>query len=301
MINDRAVHLVKASRTLLRRIRAADTLATQAQLLHMDREHLLLPAMRSWLLIMSELGAARLPGGELAEPDNAGGLIRQELTGSESQWQLDLRETLTIAVRRDGESLYPLVQHAATGPYVLGYVSALAAATQRIIDAVHVPAELVNAAHLIGFSTSTPGHWSVAGVGLRHVVVTLATVDTGQQFADTMLGPEIEAIGRLSAHDQTRLLAVMGAAFGSVMGDADVTEVATHPASGAARDPWQAQAAQIAMRVGDAYRRDLSHVVKLAETLTTTEVALGCYGTGNMLAVRCRELWGRQDERRARP
>lgn len=296
-----AEQLVKASRKLLRRIRAGDTLATQAQLVHMDREHLLVPAMRSWLLVMSELGAARLPGGELAEPDNAGGLIRQELTGRETQWQLDLRESLTVAVRRDGEALYEIVQRAATGPNVLGYVSALAASTQRIIDAVHVRAELVNAAHLIGYCTNTAGHWSVAGVGLRHVAVTLATIDTGQQFADAMLGPEIEAIGRLSSGDQSRLLAVMGSAFACVMGDADVDDLTLHKSSGESRDDWQWKAARLAMRVGDAYRGDLARVVKLAEGLSTVDVALGCYGTGNLLAVRCRELWGRQDDRRARP
>jgi hypothetical protein len=295
-VDDDAAALVKASRVLLRRMRAGDVIATQVQLVHMDREHLLLPAMRSWLLILSELGAARLPGGELAEPDNAGGLIRTDLDGTEVPWQLDLRESLIAAVRRDGDALYPIMTRAATGPHVLPYVSALAASAQRIVDALHLPAEVVNAAHLIGRNTNTAGHWSVAGLGLRHVVVTLATVDMGQQFASDMIGPEIDAIGKLSANDQSRLLAVMGAAFASVIASVDGDdghELVSHPASAGTRDGWQLQAAQIALRVAVAYRSDLAGVVKLAESLTAVDVALGCYGAGNMLAVRCRELWGR--------
>jgi len=284
--------LVRQSRRLLRLIRARDNLAAHAQLMTMDRSALLMPAIRSWLLLTAELGAARLPGGALAEPDNAGGLIRAEV-GDEQPWQLGLRQALIHAAARDGDRLFPVVARHAAGPDRLQYVTSIAATAGCIVDSVNVSPEAVGAAHLLGYYARQPGHWSVAGYGLRQIVVTLAVVDTGYQFADTMLGPEIEALGALSAHDQGRLLGVLGGAFGAVMGDA--TGISLHPGSGpdGPDGPVQERAARIAMTVGRAYRGELSDLTRLAERLTPDEIALGCYGLGNMLAVRCRELWGR--------
>lgn len=285
--------LIRQSRRLLRMIRARDSLTTQAQLVKLDREHLLRPAVRSWLLVLAELGAARLPGGVLAEPDNAGGLIRADVGPAETVWQHDLRAALAYAVDRDGDRLYGVVEQALGRPDVLAFLSGLAASVQTVGDSLALRPEVINAAHLLGYNCKTPAHWSVAGFGLRQIVATLAVMDTDAQFAADIVGPEIDALAKLDSLQRAHLLAVMGPAFAALIDDDDHFVIRrAGPATGA-QETGQVRSAELAMIVGKAYRGSLRAVLALADDLNSSEIGLAVYGLGNMLAVRCRELWGR--------
>lgn len=277
------------SMRLLRLTRDRDALGAHAHLAAMRRDNTIEPALRGWLLVCGELGAARLPGGELAE--DLGRWWDDTPAAVEERWQTCVRMTLDRATHRDGHGVFMSIVEGMSTPGSLSYLAGLADAAADVIDRVSVSTDLLAATHLIAHYAQSPPWFAVAGVGVRLVAATLSVIDIGPGAADMIISPEIATLTHLDELQRATLLGVLGPAFASVMGE--TTGAQAHAASGSTRDPVQARAAGLAITVGQAYRApSIDAVVALAETLRPDEIALAGYGLGNMLAVRARELWG---------
>lgn len=270
---------------LLRLTQHRDALGAHAQIAAMNRDATIEPALRAWLLVCAELGAARLPGGALAE--DVGRWWDDTPPALEERWQTCVRMTLNRATHRDGAGVRAAIVEGMAAPGSLSYLAGLAGAAADVIDRVSVSTDLLAATHLIGHYAQAPGWFGVAGIGVRLVAATLSIIDIGPGAADMIISPEITTLMHLDSLQRATLLGVLGPAYASVMGDA--TGAQPHPTSGST----QTRACELAVTVGQAYRsRTTGAVVALADTLRPDEVALAGFGLGQMLAVRARELWG---------
>lgn len=298
-LDDRpSFRMLDASRRVLDELRhhaAASPLQVQAQLVAMDRHELLHAGVRAWLLVCAELGAARLPGGELIDGIR---LDRADRRADEQPWQLAVRAAMHTAEQRDGEALFKQIAVAFGSDGAQQFAASTAASAAAMVEAVGIPPDLLAVTHLIAYHAKEGRHWSVAGVGVRLVAATLATMDAGAGMAELIIGPEITTLRDLSSFERLHLLATLGGAYGDVIGDA--TEIVPHLMSSAGEDVddgMQAHGARLGMAVGrvyDHYARwgDSDAVYDVVGPLSASDVALAVYGLGNLLAVRSRELWG---------
>jgi hypothetical protein len=291
---------------------------------------LITPGVRTWALMLGETGVPRLPGGAIVDDGEYGltlGVGISEHGAAEHDrvcgcgtwsnhhgalWYAEAEATLHAAAQRDGEALFESIEravHRATSRPgdMVSYLASIASSgltefRESGLDRAH-DALL----HLVGAHAATPALWSAAGVVYRLCSSVMSCIDMGGSMAETVMGPEIDALSRTGAMGMGAAASLAGSVFAELLTDDpdeqvdphddDVLLVAAHPAgnppgvgeSGA----QQVEAARLGMRVAVAYRTSTDG--KLPEdvlSLSAGEVGLAAFGLCNLIGVRVRELWG---------
>lgn len=285
----------------------------------LDEHDLLAEAVRIWALIMGEIGVARLPGGEPAQP---AGEVRHDGSDHDQScrcgdwrnhlsdpWYEDVTRTLRAARDRDGDDLFAAVtvalsdQRRQEGTSVLSYVVSVADSARAVFDESSAGRDNYALLHGIGYYARSPEHWSVAGHVYRLCASFLTTADMGPALADTIMGPEITAIGRLTNRQRFAMVGILGPMHASLMVD-DRERQVTVPTFGIAANPdsvpadfdettrRQAQGVRIAVRLAVAFRHGSDDdIIAVVEDGTTADLALGLFGLCNLLAMRVRDLF----------
>lgn len=287
----------------------------------LDAEDLLAEAVRIWALILGEVGVARLPGGDPAQP---AGEMQTDASDHDTTcpcgdwrnhlsdpWYDDVAATLRAARDRDGTALFHAVttalseQRRSAGTSVLSYTVSMADSARLVFDESSAGRDNYALLHGIGYYARSPTHWSAAGQTYRLCAAMLTTLDMGPAFADAIMGPEIAAIGKMTNAERYAVVGILGPLYAGLMVDDPGREVTvanfrlgSHPA-GAAPDHdestrRQAQGIAIAVRLAVAFRHGTDDdIIAVVESGSAADLALGLFGLCNLLALRVRDLFGR--------
>lgn len=282
-----------------------------------NRDGMLFEGMRAWALTWSEVGVPRLPGGAVSD-DYAGfgsSAHHQECVCGDWRshqgdgWYRLLCDTLDAARDRDGHALFAVMQRAfdpgQENQSVSSYLSSLAGSSCKSFDESSAGRDHDALLHMLACQAVTATHYSVAGPVYRVCASLLTVMDMGPQFADTVVGPEIDRIARMRAVEQVAAIGMLAPLYGQFMVDdpdqrLDPNDLTFHAhkagcsATHSQTSEVQALSGTIGMRFALAVRcGGAADLIAVAESLDQPQIALGVYGLCNLLAMRVRALFGR--------
>jgi hypothetical protein len=311
-----AVRLLAVSHRIRRALDSASPrLAVPVAITAIARASRLHAAMRAWALTIGELGAPRLPGGEVLKGEEDEQLVPGLVPGSNSRhnltcncgdprshlgdgWLLDMHDTVTAVRDRDGGAVFAAFQRAVYAvpplPFdqITAYVASLAASGHHAFRESGERIDVDALLHLLASESTTADHWSVCGHAYRLTAAVMGAMDMGPGMAATIIEPEIDAVEALSTVERMRLILVLGGAMGQLIDEkpGDPVIIAPHRTSDGTRRPDQQEAARMGFEIAVACRTADRDVIMPVVTKLPNSVQ-PIYGLANILAVRVRQLW----------
>lgn len=285
---------------ILRRIDRAladdDPVGVQVQLFTLANDNLLRVALRSWALLIAELGPPRHLGGALVDEHHLP--LVNPPGDDEPEFVSEFRRAIIAARDRDGAGLFASIARVIDGPatWTINYSASFPASAVHTIDQRSAGRGTVTLLHLLGHVGRDAAAWSLCGPLYRLVASIMAVLETGGAGAEA-IEHELQPLVEWDLRARLTAMQMLGACAATIAGGdprqpIDVKLKVAHPAGVQAQE---SHADQIeATRIGGEYVEALRgyRAAEYLRTLTGGQIGLGMYGCANMLACRVHELWG---------